>query len=489
MLGSVEHLKQELPALSPKEQFVARGILESRLVRSGWSSRVARELLNRFLNHGSDNDPFNYDDDGTPHLRTLCESDLAVETQYLVEGLIPAAAAGALIADYSLGKTWLVIDLALSIAFGVGWFGHKTAQCPVIFVVAEGNEAFPRRLFGWLHEHGFLSKTASHAEFFKVLEGHVHISKYPVQTDHADFEPGLVDAIQRRGAGLIIVDTLGKSLGAEQGENDNDVANSITGMFSRMAAATRCTVLFTHHTGHQDPTRARGASAWMQGLDFAYRIHGNRDAFRTGQSVGLYPVKVRDDRWPDRVCFRLKDVPDLGFERGDGNAFGFTSAVIEPVADDPMFEAGNVDPKAYTTLIREHENTKALWLALAVLIQSREVKEAVEGSQKISRTTFRQQYNAWLDRKAARLGQKKAPGLNVPDSKELLLQLAEHVPPLIRKVGNGRSTAYEVTETGLVVAAKTAEDFDTWWRTGFAGGEATSVGDLNPNSDVEDTNE
>ena len=238
---------------------------------------------------------------------------------------------GALVSDFSRGKTWLALDLALSVAFGLPWLGAPAVQCPVIFLIAEGNREFPMRIFGWLVEHGIVQDCATAEEIFAAWEGKTVISKYPPSFDDPDFEDGLVATIDRLSAGLVIVDTLGKTLGRDQSENDNDVANEITGRLSRIATRTGCTTLFTHHVGHGNENRARGASAWEQGLDFEYLIKGEGEELDRGEALTLIARKMRDGSFPAPVSFRLKKLTGLSLMCDDGEERIISSAVIEHV--------------------------------------------------------------------------------------------------------------------------------------------------------------
>ena len=326
-----------LSQLPSKQQRIVEALALGGLRKRVGSEAKARSLFRQYA-PCDDRSAFTHDDTGGLALRQLTAEDVNVEARYLVEGRVPAAAAGALISDFSLGKTWLVIDLGLSVAFGRDWLGSATNQQPVIFLIAEGNRDFPMRLFGWLVEHGLLPESATTKDLFQALEGRVVVNKYPARFDDPDFEEGIRGSIERVGAGLVIIDTLGKTLGGEQSENDNDVANQITGMFSRIAIQADCTTIFTHHVGHRDDGRARGASAWAQGLDFEYVIKGKREELDDGQPLTLTTRKMRDGPMPTPVGFRLKKLRGLSLAGANGaEATVFGSAAIEFVkAPQPL---------------------------------------------------------------------------------------------------------------------------------------------------------
>jgi hypothetical protein len=71
------------------------------------------------------------------------------EPRWLVEGLWPADAYGVLAAQHKAGKTWAALDLAVSVACGLPWFGHFGCPTPggvLVFLGEGGERAMVRRI-------------------------------------------------------------------------------------------------------------------------------------------------------------------------------------------------------------------------------------------------------------------------------------------------------------------------------------------------------
>ena len=334
-LGSeLTELQVAMSSLGARDRRIVEAAAVSKLRAHVGGVGEARRLLDSFAT-SSGRSAFVENGRGLPVLRGLRAEDLDIDEPYLVDGLIPEGAVGAIISGFSMGKTWLIIHLGLSVAFGRPWFGFPVKQRPVVYLIAEGNNQFPKRMFGWLVEHGLLPDGASLQEMFELLDGRVIINRYPTRFDDPDFEVGLVATVEDTKAGLVFIDTLGKTLGRDQPENDNDVANNITGMLSHVTARTNCTVVMTHHTGLAGEGRARGASAWEQGMDFAYLIKGSRQDLNDGDPVSLVPRKMRDGTRPRPIAFRLKRLPGLTMASGRDCEPAFIQAAVVEAARTP----------------------------------------------------------------------------------------------------------------------------------------------------------
>lgn len=356
-IRDLQAMASELP---PQElgviQAAAVRALTMKRVRSG---QEARQLLRLYAPIEKER-AFELDESGVPHIRALTPADTLLKTPFLIDKHVPSAAVGVIFANYALGKSWLVIDMALAIAFGEPWLGHPTEESPVLFLIAEGNQDFPLRIFGWLVEHGLMDKRATKEELFEVLQGRVIINRYPARFDDPHFEVGLLNTVRTHGVGTVVVDTLGKSLGPDQSENDNDVANHVTGMLSRIAALTSCTTILTHHVGHGTSKRSRGASAWEQGLDFVFGIEGTKEEFGAGAPVRLVCHKMKSAGTPPAKSFRLKALRHIALldspsdhrlttpsgvieaAHGTGPALSMEARVFRYVSDSPGRGKGDV---------------------------------------------------------------------------------------------------------------------------------------------------
>lgn len=71
--------------------------------------------------------------------------------EWLIDGMIPAEALTELYGEYEIGKSFIGIDLACSVASGTPWLGRfaVSRRGPVVYWVGEGVRDFDRRIEAW----------------------------------------------------------------------------------------------------------------------------------------------------------------------------------------------------------------------------------------------------------------------------------------------------------------------------------------------------
>lgn len=265
--------------------------------------RQVDNLLNTYLPKGSGGHSA-LDSDG--FLRTVDVEHEDLDPPHLIDGVIPAASVGLLVAPFGMGKTFLSIALGYSVAFGEPWLGEDVNETgPVRFIAAEGRRTFPIREAGWLVEHGHLPESFTQEQLANVRDGRVMLTDGILRLDDPRLEDALLRTVEAEGTKLIVLDTLGRLLGPEQSEDSNDTANRVMGVLQAVAAETGVTFLIVHHPGHDDQERSRGGSAWEQAADFAFSVKGSRSDVKHGRPVRLKNRKERDDGMLDE---------DLGYK-------------------------------------------------------------------------------------------------------------------------------------------------------------------------------
>lgn len=236
--------------------------------------------------------------------------------RWLVKDLIEEETFGMIHGASGVGKSFVVIDLAMHLATGKSvWHGMKIPSGgPVVYLAGEGHAGLRRRLRAWTQQHG----GSSNAPF--ALGTYAFDLNYPA----AEQEAAAAIAALPETPKLVIVDTLHRFLAGD--ENSAADAKTLIDACGRLQKQFGCSVLLVHHTGNsaEAQQRARGSSAWRAALDFELSLK------KGSGLISLSCQKLKDGAAPADKHFALVEVEIDGVTDADGKPV--RSAVIESVA-------------------------------------------------------------------------------------------------------------------------------------------------------------
>ena len=216
--------------------------------------------------------------------------------EYLVEGLIETATLGLIFGEPGCGKTFVAVDIALSVASGTPFHGRSVKKGPVFFIAGEGHNGLIRRCAAWAKARDVslqglpMFKSERAAQF---LDGASAATVAEAVDQLADMHGS---------PALIVVDTLARNFGAGDENNTKDMSEFVTAIDNLKARYPGCAVLIVHHSGHADRLRARGAIALKGALDVEFRIQ------RDEQTVTMINTKMKDAEPPADLCLTLERI-------------------------------------------------------------------------------------------------------------------------------------------------------------------------------------
>lgn len=184
------------------------------------------------------------------------------EPARLVEGLIHRGGKVMLGGGSKSFKTWVLIDLALSVATGTPWWGMRTARGRVLFVNFE------------LQTWSFERRVRAIAEAKKIGEAENFVSWHlrGHSRDLAELIPQFLTQVAGSKFDMIILDPIYKCLG-DRDENANGEVSALLNEIEALAVRSEAAVVFGHHfsKGNQAAKDARdrvsGAGAWTRDPD------------------------------------------------------------------------------------------------------------------------------------------------------------------------------------------------------------------------------
>lgn len=174
-------------------------------------------------------------------------------------------------------KSFVAIDLGLSMTTGSPWHGHPVRPCPVAYIAAEGQAGTLRRIRAWQHFHG-----VDVVDDFTLLPA-------PVLIDDTGDLDLLLEALRAmpKPPGVVFFDTLARCMAGD--ENWTSDMSKVVLACGRITAEIGAQVIVVHHSGKDASRGPRGAIAL------------------TGATDCLIELRPDEDRMAVVSCHRQKD--------------------------------------------------------------------------------------------------------------------------------------------------------------------------------------
>jgi AAA domain len=212
------------------------------------------------------------------------------------------------------GKSVLAEDLALHVAAGRTWHGHKVKQGAVVFIALERRKLVERRAIAFREKHGLTDLP------FAIVGG-VHDFRNAGTVASICKTVKAVEAATLQAVVLVVIDTLSRALcgGDENSPKDMGGLVAATG---RIQEQTSSHVLWLHHVPLDAGDRMRGHGALLGAVDTTIHVAKATDGVRTATVI-----KANDSDEGEAISFTLESVP-TGHDQ-DGNIT--TAPVVVPV--------------------------------------------------------------------------------------------------------------------------------------------------------------
>lgn len=181
-------------------------------------------------------------------------------------------------------KTFLALDIALSVAARRPWQGRIVVDGPVLYVAAESASGIAQRARAWHARHGDLGAISWLTRPVALLD------------PHALGE--LLDIIIETVPALVIVDTLARCLVGADENSARDMGAAVDALDQLRAVAGAC-ILAVHHGGKDRSRGMRGSSAILGAVDTAIECQ------RTQSGVLAIVTKQKNATDGQRLHFNL----------------------------------------------------------------------------------------------------------------------------------------------------------------------------------------
>lgn len=274
--------------------------------------------------------------------------------RWLVEPLWGESSVGVIGGAPKCAKTWLGLDLALSVATGTACLGHYAVPrpgCVLIYLAEDALTAVRERIEG-MARHRRLALTA--------VDIHV-ITAPSLRLDREPHQHRLLETARRLRPRLLLLDPLVRLHGVD--ENDARQVAALLAYFRLLQRQLDLSVMLVHHTRKN----AAGAMAAGQGL------RGSSDLHAFGDS-NLYLRRVRERLVLMSEHRAAPAAPPVSLQLVSTDA----SAIhLEVVAEPPGDRQENLQEQVLACLVPGEALTRAR-LRDVLSVQNQRLGEALE---------------------------------------------------------------------------------------------------------------
>jgi hypothetical protein len=238
----------------------------------------------------------------------------ATATRELVQGILPETGAGLISGQWGLYKSFVAINLTVSVMRGTKFAGRKVMrQGAVMWVVAEGQSGIRKRFAAaWKEAAGgdFLDAPLLWVERSpRLLDKHGG----KILAAMAQHAQAILQAKFGLPLALVVIDTLGKAAkAAKTGDMNDDVTAKISmGALTEASQATGALFLGLAHFGKDENVGTKGSSGFEDDSDVVLALTGHRTTTGVVTGVTMAIRKNREGESGIEFTFRVRKV-DIG---------------------------------------------------------------------------------------------------------------------------------------------------------------------------------
>ncbi len=183
----------------------------------------------------------------------------------LIDGMLYRGTLAAIYGPSGIGKSFVAMSMALSVASGSWWQGREVRKGPILYVAAEGSFGLAKRRQAWM----------DHERVYNV-DGDMWLPR-AVNLLDPDWAAGLVELAKDVGPHLTVIDTVARSMQGGDENASRDMGALICAA-DALRFATGTTALLVHHTP-RNADNLRGHSSLEGAVDTAIEVRGADGSF------------------------------------------------------------------------------------------------------------------------------------------------------------------------------------------------------------------
>jgi len=257
--------------------------------------------------------------------------DPGLEHEHLIDGILTVGDKSIIGGASGSGKSFLAIEMAMCIATGTNFFGHKIMQRGlVVYQAGEGGRGIKKRFRAWRQFHNI--EPRARIPVF-ILPAKIDIHSPEGDTSKLIEELTLIQRMYGMPILATFIDTLAKASGAAD-ENSGKDMSVVMGNIDKISAAfPQMHTCLVHHL-NAGKTKLRGHTSVHAGVDQVIIVSRDEDNPKIRTAV---LDKQKDEEDGATINFELWGVT-VGYRAVDGEAI--TSCVTIPTGAEVKANAG-----------------------------------------------------------------------------------------------------------------------------------------------------
>ena len=321
--------------------------------------------------------------------------------EYLIDGQVQARASHIFFGNRGIKKTFVTLDMALSIACEdiPNWHGMDIEHGPVVYFAGEGCEGLRKRIYGWCLHHNVNPENVQLTVFDEIFRLNQKTdSEHSIEETIANIK-NVYEAPK-----LVIIDTYNKYFDGD--ENNSGDTTDFHEACEKLIRELGCAVISITHSGHSQESkgRARGSTVIEGSVEIVTQFSAR------GDSVELNQQKHRDgEKITDLVLDFDKVTLPPEWNRRNGQPETTLVPKLSPFSthDKQGVPATQQNqPKLNATQKRGRETFKEAVKRFGILIVDKQTghkmaavhiekwrKVSYELSSSVNQTTLRSEYN------------------------------------------------------------------------------------------------
>lgn len=224
---------------------------------------------------------------------------------WLIKEILPESAGLTVIyGDPGTYKSFMTLDMVLSMACGMEWHGKATKEQRVLYVAGEGQEGLLKRIEAWRQ--------------YKGIDEIINFDLLPISCfldDNGDvIEFNELLKILPSRPDLVVFDTLARSMSGE--ENSKVDMGNVVRAVDEMRTNLGCKAIIVHHSGKDKSQGMRGTNSLEAATHVVYKMEKKEK--EDIHKVTFITERQKDDEAHSPIDFEMKII-DTGFKNSDGD--------------------------------------------------------------------------------------------------------------------------------------------------------------------------